>query len=280
MKSTSTFLKNNITSLAIGRFDGIHLGHKYLFSKLDENGGVLVIDTLKANLTPIKFLHNYLSLPYLVYELAAIKNLSAQEFVTLITNDFPNLRSIVVGSDFRFGLDRHAGADDLSKLFKNVIIVNEFSIDNVAVHSRYIRNIILNGNVESVSKFLGRNYSIYGTVISGQGIGSKYLYSTINMLCNDFILPSEGVYITKIHIGSRSHNSITFLGHRVSTDGSYSIETYILEGHIKLEPEVCVEFMSKIRDNMYFDDLEQLKIKISEDIQVANKYFEFFRNNT
>jgi riboflavin kinase/FMN adenylyltransferase len=274
-KNISTFSKNDITNLAIGRFDGLHLGHQALFQKLDKNGAVLVIDTGKANLTPAKYLPTLLDLPFFVYQLDDIKDLSCEEFVQLLLSDFPNSKKIIVGDDFRFGKNRSGGVDDLVRLFVNVDIVNELFIDSIGVHSRFIRNLLLNGNVEKAKNFLGRNYRICGNVIHGQGLGSKELYSTLNIECKDFFIPNEGVYITRTILNSKQYKSVSFIGHRVCTDGNYAIETHILEEKFDENClSLCLDFCTRLRGNMYFDNLSELKEQINFDINNAKKYFD------
>lgn len=273
-KSTSIFSKNEITSLAIGRFDGLHLGHQALFDKLDSNGAFLIVDTCRSNLTPIKYLSNIANLPYFVMQLESIKNLSCEKFVSLLKDDFKNLKKIIVGEDFRFGKDRSGGTEELIRLFENTEVLMEVKIDSIGVHSRYIRNLLLNGNVVDASRFLGRYYRICGDVIKGQGIGSKNLYSTINMDCKDFFLPQEGVYVTKAIIGVDEYRSVSFIGHRVCTDGNYAIETHILDDIFKQEESLCIDFCTRLRGNMFFENLADLKRQIESDISEAKTFFD------
>ncbi len=272
-KSTSIYLKSNIKSLAIGRFDGVHLGHQKLFDELCPFGGVLIIDTGKSNLTPPKYLNNFLDIPFFIYELDDVRNLTPDDFIKLLKSDFPNLQTIVVGEDFRFGSNRSAGVAELKMMFPNVIVVEEFKINSIGVHSRFIRTLLLNGNVEQAKLFFGRNYRLCGEVITGQGIGSKELYATVNIVCHDFILPAEGVYVTRLLANGVLYNSVSFLGHRVSTDGNYAIETHILEDNFLLNSKVCIEFHKKLRDNIFFEDISELKNQISKDISDCTSYF-------
>jgi riboflavin kinase / FMN adenylyltransferase len=272
----STTCKDNITSLAIGRFDGLHLGHFELFKMLTPEGGVLVIDTEKANLTPPHYLNYFLNLPFFIYKLAEIKNFSALEFVNLLKSDFPFLKKIVVGYDFRFGHDRSSGTSELFSLLEGyeVVILDEFKIDNIGVHSRLIRNLLLQGSVDKASALLGRNYMIFGKQIVGQGIGSKVLYPTVNTECKDFFLPAEGVYATRLLSKGKLYKSVTFLGHRLTTDGNYAIETNILEDDFDICDDIGIEFVAQLRNNIYFEKIEELKKQISLDIYNAKVILE------
>ncbi|HRF56859.1 MAG TPA: bifunctional riboflavin kinase/FAD synthetase [Campylobacterales bacterium] len=262
-----------IDSLAIGRFDGLHLGHQELFKKLGENGGILLIETKKSNLTPPESLGRYTKLPVFIYELETIRSLSAEEFVAKIEADFVELKKIVIGEDFRFAVNRSAGAMQLRKLFcGETVIMPELKINNIGVHSRYIRSLLLSGKIREANLYLGREYEICGRIVKGQGIGAQKLVATINLSVNAYILPKEGVYATKTECDNIAYRSVTFVGHRVSTDGSFAVETHILDSFEGcLDDIVFVSFVEKIRDNRYFEGIEELKRAIYSDIESAKK---------
>ena len=267
MRSCS-ILKNNITSIAIGGFDGMHIAHQELFKCLDENGAIIVIETGYANLTPKENRANHTIYPLYYYPLEDIKHLNAKEFLTLLMQEYPNLRKIVIGFDFKFGTNASYGISDLKLLFSGkVIVVDEFSKDSIAVHSRIIREYISNGNIKKANLFLNRSYSIIGKHIKGQGIGAKQFVPTINIDCKNFLIPQAGIYASYTTIDNKKYKSVTFLGHRLSTDGKYAIETHILNQEINNKSSnIKIEFIEKIRDNIKFDDFEDLKKEILNDI--------------
>ncbi len=260
-----------IDSLAIGRFDGLHLGHAELFKKLGTNGAILLVDTKKANLAPPEFLDRYMTLPVHRYELERIKELDAKGFIEKIKEDFQKAKKIVVGEDFRFAANRSAGTDELKKLFDGeTVVVPELKIDGIGVHSRLIRALIIEGKVKEAAKYLGRNYEVFGSVVKGQGIGAQKLVPTINLLVRQHILPKEGVYATRTEIEGKLYPSVTFVGHRVSTDGNFAVETHILKDFCTVDAEsVFVGFVAKIRDNRYYETIEELKNAINSDISAA-----------
>ncbi|RXJ83427.1 bifunctional riboflavin kinase/FAD synthetase [Arcobacter sp. CECT 8985] len=275
-KNCSTLVnKKNIQSVAIGGFDGMHIAHQKLFEKLDENGAIVTIESGFSNLTPKAYRQEYTNLPVYYYVLDNIKHLDGKEFIKLIKEEFPNLKRIIVGFDFCFGKNRKYCVNDLKELFDNeVIVVDEIKNDDIAVHSRYIREFIKNGNIKKANKFLGKNYKIVGSQEKGQGLGKTNFVPTINLQIEDFLLPNEGVYITKTKIKNDIFNSITFLGHRLTTDGSYAVETHILNEDIKTTyNKVEIEFLDKLRDNKKFDNFHDLKEQIQEDIKEAKKFF-------
>lgn len=267
--------KNSITSIAIGGFDGMHLAHQTLFSNLTENGAIIVIETGYANITPKKTREEYTTFPVFYYELNEIKHLEGKEFIELLKKEFPKLKKIVVGFDFCFGKDRTYCVNELKSMFDGKVkIINEISVNNIAIHSRIIREYIKNGDFKIVQNLLGRKYKIKGIQVRGQGLGKTEFVPTINLEVKDFILPNEGVFITKTVVDNFSYPSITFIGHRVTTDGSFAIETHILNGDIKVHDEhITIKFYDKLRENQKFDSFEKLKIQIFDDIKNCKKFF-------
>ena len=276
MKKSSSILvnKNTITSIAIGGFDGMHSAHQELFKKLDKNGAIVSIESGYANLTPRRYRQEYSIYPIYYYVLENIKHLEGDEFIKLLKEEFPNLQKIVVGFDFCFGKNRRYCTKKLKELFKGEVeIIDEIKIDNIPVHSRIIREYLKDGDIETATKLLGKEYKIYGHQIRGQGLGSKNFVPTINLKVDEFLLPKEGVYITKTILNEQEYNSITFLGHRVTTDGSYAVETHILDKDIiNKEYIVQVKFLKKLRDNKKFEKFEELKKQILDDIESARKF--------
>ena len=277
MKKSSSILvnKNTITSIAIGGFDGMHSAHQELFKNLDENGAILSIESGYANLTPKRYRQEYSIYPIYYYVLENIRHLEGDEFIKLIKEEFPNLKKIVVGFDFCFGKNRKYCIEKLKDLFNGeVLVIDEIKIDEIPVHSRIIRQYLKDGNIKMANKLLGKEYKIYGHQIKGQGLGTKSFVPTINLKVDEFLLPQEGVYITKTILDNKEYKSITFLGHRVTTDGSYAVETHILDENITNDNYTTqVKFYEKIRDNKKFDSFEDLKKQIFDDIELAKNYF-------
>ncbi|MBP6163586.1 MAG: bifunctional riboflavin kinase/FAD synthetase [Aliarcobacter sp.] len=277
MKKSSSILvnKNTITSIAIGGFDGMHSAHQELFKNLDEHGAIVSIESGYANLTPKSFRQEYSIYPIYYYILENIKHLEGDEFIKLIKEEFPNLKKIVVGFDFCFGKNRRYCTQKLKELFNgDVLVIDEIKIDDIPVHTRIIREYLKDGDIKTANKLLGKEYKIYGQQITGQGLGAKNFVPTINLRVDEFLLPKEGVYVTKTILDNIEYNSITFLGHRVTTDGSYAVETHIIDKDIK-NNNYCtqIKFYEKIRDNKKFDSFEELKNQIFDDIKLARNFF-------
>lgn len=268
-------MRSDINSIAIGGFDGMHIAHQKLFENLTEHGALVVIETGYANLTPKKEREKYTKFPIFYFELSDIRHLSGKEFLHNLKTKFPNLKKIVVGYDFGFGANKAHNANDLKNIFDGeVTIVSEIKLENISVHSKIIRDLLKQGNIVLANKLLNKPYRIFGTKILGQGLGKKEFVPTINLDINGFLLPHEGIYATKTKVNSIWYNSVSFLGHRVSTDGSYAIETHIIDQEVLLKNnEVELSFFEKIRDNQKFENYEALKNQILEDIRTTKNYF-------
>lgn len=273
----------NSTAIAIGGFDGMHIGHQHLFNALGENGTIVVIETGYANLTPKKDREHFSNYPILYLELDDIRNLSGEEFIGFLKKKFPKLAKIVVGYDFHFGKNRKYSFDDLRTLFLkenpdgDVQVIDEVSLHGDSVHSHKIRAKLQIGDVKGANAFLGHNYTIRGNIVKGQGIGKKELVATINLDTKGYLIPKEGVYATSTRIDDEEHYhpSVSFVGHRVTTDGSFAIESHILDGEVLCTTSARISFVSFIRDNKKFDSIDELKKAIKKDIAIASKELKF-----
>lgn len=264
----------NSTAIAIGGFDGMHIGHQRLFSQLGESGCIVVIETGYANLTPKKERENFSSYPIFYLDLENIRHLDGKEFIEFLKEKFPLLQKIVVGYDFHFGKDRKYSFDDLKSLFDgDVEVVEEVTLHGDSIHSHKIRQKLIIGDIKGANAFLGHNYTIRGEQESGQGLGKKELVATINIQAKGYLTPKEGVYasLTRIDDEDHYHPSVCFVGHRETTDGSFAIESHILDGEVSCSKSASISFISFIRENKKFNSLDELKSAIHKDIIIAQK---------
>ncbi|WP_243830596.1 bifunctional riboflavin kinase/FAD synthetase [Campylobacter novaezeelandiae] len=275
MSISTTIVKDKVKSLAIGSFDGIHLGHKKLIDYLDDQGILLIIDKFKGKKLCTNQDKFFLTKKEIVeLDFKDIKTLDGKEFLQFLKKEFRNLKLIIVGYDFSFGKNRAYKANDIEMLSGiKTIIVDEFSINGVGVHTSLIKEYLKQGDIKKANSFLGRNYSIKGKLIKGQGLGSKELFATLNLECKDYFLSKDGVYATFIKFKNQSYKSVSFIGIR-SSDNNFSIESHILEefdNELKLHEMLELEFVDYIRENQKFEDLNKLKNQISKDIQKAKE---------
>jgi riboflavin kinase/FMN adenylyltransferase len=263
-------LNNKIKSIAIGSFDGLHKAHQTLIEEVE---AIVIIERNSGYLTPGYKRSFYTDKICCFYHFEKVRSLSPEAFVSKLKNDFPSLEKIVVGYDFHFGKGKAGNAEMLPSLCdKEVFVVDEVSIEGIPVHSRTIKAYLQEGKVEMANKLLGRKYTIDGEVITGQGLGKKELVPTLNLHVDHYQLPLEGVYATRTKIGEEWLNSVSFLGHRITTDGSYAVETYVLDKDIgEVSGKIVLEFVAFMRGNQKFDGLDSLKKQIQDDIDMAKK---------
>jgi riboflavin kinase/FMN adenylyltransferase len=266
----SLVTKNSIHSIAIGSFDGLHLGHQALISQADM---IVAIERNSGYLTPGFKRSLYTDKPITIYHFEKIRSLTPEAFVTKLQNDFPQLQKIIIGYDFHFGRDKAGDGTYLQQIFDGeVIIVGQVTLDGIPVHSRTIKHLLREGDICLANRLLGQPYRIDGAIIRGQGLGAKALVPTLNLNIDHYQLPLEGVYATHTLVNGLWMKSISFLGHRVTTDGSFAVETHILDQEISTPPtDVWIEFEGFIRENKKFNSLDALKIQIDEDIQWAKE---------
>ena len=222
--------RDNVRAVAIGNFDGMHLGHQKLFERLGEHGAIIVILAGGGTkLTPFASRQAFTDKKIFYCDLRAIKSLSGDEFIALLRQNFINLKKIVVGEDFRFGRDRAWGAEFLRREFRGqTCVLGEFCLSGGGVHSSRIKELLSRGRCEEAAELLGRNYEICGRVVRGQGRGAREFVATLNLDASGYFMPKSGVYATLARAGSKEFASVSFLGHRLSTDGAFAIETHIL----------------------------------------------------
>ncbi len=260
--------KNSIKSIAIGSFDGVHLGHQALIEHAE---AVVIIERNLSVITPGYRRVEYIGKPSFFYHLEKVKSLSAKAFIRTLSQDFPALETIVVGYDFGFGHQKEGDTTLLKKLFQGEVrVINEVKYQGVSIHSRSIKEYIHNGEINFTNKLLNHNYTIIGKIVPGQGLGKKELVPTLNLKVENYLLPKEGVYATQSNIQGQWLPSVSFIGHRVSTDGSFAVETHILDQDIgTINGTLRLAFISALRENQKFENLEKLKEQIQRDIQSA-----------
>jgi len=259
----------SIDTIAIGNFDGLHLGHQQLLGRLGPKGAVAVIEHGRACLSPGYFRSRYCPYPMVFYDLHKIKHLTPDDFIHRLQNDFPSLQRVVIGYDFVFG-HKQSGDKALLERYFEVVQIPQYRYEGIAVHSKKIKQL-LQSDLKMANTLLGRDYVIEGRHVKGQGIGAKELVATLNLQTN-FCLPKEGVYLTRTNVDDKWHDSISFVGHRKSTDRRFAVESHLLD--TKVVPKqsyIEMAFVSFMRQNRRFETLGALKAQIDNDIELARK---------
>lgn len=271
----TTTPKNEIKALAIGCFDGIHLGHLKLIENLGDFGALLIIDKFKGKKLCTNEEKALLTKKEVIeLDFENIKALDGKEFLKLLKKEFKNLEHIIVGFDFSFGKNRAYKAKDIEAISGiKTTIIDEFSIDGIGVHTSLIKDFLMQGDIIKANRFLGRTYSIKGKLIKGQGLGSKELFATLNLKCEEYFLPKNGVYASFVKVKNKTYKSVSFIGVR-SSDENFAIESHIIEDfneNLSENELLKLEFVEFIRENQKFNNLVELKEQITKDIQKAKE---------
>jgi len=291
------------STLAIGNFDGIHLGHQAILrasvDRAREIGAVATILTfdptpqkvLRPESAPLRIstteqrlscfaklgMDAAVVLPF-THDLA---RLSPQEFVDQILVRDLQVREVFVGENFRFG-HKQAGNARLLLLLGaergfDVVILPPVIYKREIVSSTIIRREIACGNVARAGHLLGRPFVLTGGVVSGTGTGRRFLFPTLNLAPEQELLPARGVYVTRTLLEgeSRTRRSVTNIGVRPTFNGStLSVETHVLEPLAEVAPgRIEVHFWKRLREEKKFSGPEELRAQIAQDIATANKFF-------
>lgn len=280
--------------VALGSFDGLHLGHMKLINKAielaKENNGKSMVYTFKNhplsvinkklvpkllmdNSTKIEVLKNMgIDILKFVHFNKDFMEISPEDFILNIVKGY-NIKGIVVGFNFRFGHKNSGDVKLLKKLSKKydfeLFIVEPVEYENEIVSSSRIRKIILDyGNVKEAKEMLPYPYFLEGSVIKGRQIGRKMGFPTINLDYNkDFVIPKEGVYFTAVLYNEKLYKGITNIGYNPTVKGEkLNVETHILNFNEDIYGEkIRVYFLNRLRDEKKFKSLDELSLIIKKD---------------
>jgi riboflavin kinase/FMN adenylyltransferase len=285
--------------VAIGNFDGIHLGHQKIlrilvreakkyglisllltFSPHPEKvlgiSSVKMLQTLDQRLGEIEKydLHYVVVLPFD----QKFAHTPAEEFIRTIVIQKLKAKKVIVGENFRFGQNREG---DISKL-RALAVEYDFKVQSLppvvkqghVVSSSLIRELLEQGKPEKANILIGRPYEIEGTVIKGKSRGKHLGFPTANVSPLNEIIPS-GVFISKVGVRSKLLPAVTHVGSKPTfNDRDTHIESYIMDFKNNLYGErIRILFLRKIRDEKKFDSPKALSLQIKKDLESAKRYF-------
>ena len=286
-------------SLAIGVFDGVHLGHQAVIGAATEHaaqhGGTAAVLTFDPH--PLHVLRPDLA-PRLLcstkHQLAILDRLgvshmvmcrfdkafastSAEDFIARLAASCRPLGFISVGYSWRFGAkgagDIHLVMNAGERLGFGVYGVPPVCVDGAVVSSTAIRETVRLGKFGKAQLLLGREYTVLGSVVHGKQLGRQIGVPTANLDVEAEQLPPAGVYAVRALVQGRWQNGVANLGHRPTVspeDSELSLEVHLLDFDADLygrDIEVC--FVQRLRDEQRFSDLDALKAQIAEDVSAA-----------
>ena len=294
----SDFDSNIKTIVTVGTFDGVHLGHKSIFDKLnklaDENSLEIFLLTFSPHPRHVLFPQNQnLKLINTDEEkIEKIKQLGVQhliiheftkEFSRTTSTDFVknvlvnklNIEHLVVGHDHQFGKNREGSFEELVDLAEvynfDIHRVEAFERENVKISSTKIRNAISLGNITHANNLLGSKFFLIGQVEKGDQLGSKIGYPTANLKINKYkILPNPGVYYVSI-----IYKDVNYFGMLNIAHDSYKTEVHIFNFDSNIyNQKIKVIFFDRLRDEIKFENHSLLKKQLQIDEFTCKKYFD------
>ena len=283
-------------SATIGNFDGVHLGHQDLIKNVKEAAkkNNLKTKVLTFNPYPFEFFQwnkkRILSeldkkIIFDELEIDVVQSIEFNEkfrsqtanefFINYLVNE--NVRHLIVGKDFKFGKDRLGNLDLLSKLCAEseiqLNVIDDFKTEGTKISSTLIREYLSNAKFKEASGCLGRPYVISGEVIKGKSLGKRISTPTANIKIDNVDFCFSGVYLGKTSIENENYFCIVNFGPKPTFDDyRQSLEAHILEFDKNIyDQALSIEFLCKIRDQVKFNSVEELKIQINEDKNKARE---------
>ena len=289
--------------IALGFFDGVHIGHSALMERVvvvSESSG-LISSVITFDAHPMSLVSGkavpLINSPYdragLINRIFGIDDviflhfdnntlrMNWSDFVDYLVTDF-GARHLVAGHDFRFGYKGEGTVDRLRAkclaLGIGCDIIPEVRYKGVTSSSTHIRRLISEGNIDEAIEFLGHPHVLTDTVRVGYKLGRTLGTPTINMCFQDGVLiPAHGVYATKVYLEDGSeHIGVTNIGVRptVSNGQAVTAETHILNFQANLyNKTVRIEFYNRIRAEIKFANIDELKAQIHLDCKTVEEYF-------
>jgi riboflavin kinase/FMN adenylyltransferase len=282
-------------AVTIGVFDGVHLGHQSLLSRLKEIAGrrglssvVLTFRNHPASVLRAGFEPRYLTVPDervrlleetgvdLVAQVsfdAKLSRLSARDFAGFL-QDVVGMRALVAGPDFAMGRNREGSIDVLREIgaemgFDVEVVEPLVGPQGEAVRSTAVRSAVSSGDMEGAAAMLGRHYSIKGTVVHGDGRGGPLGFPTANLrMPTESLAPRDGIYACWVEIDGSRHMAAASIGERPTFPGAgRSIEAFVMDFDGDLYGrELRLELVRRLRDEEKFDSVEQLRLQVDRDV--------------
>ena len=289
--------------ITIGNFDGVHIGHQALFheviEKADAINGTSVAMTFNPH--PVRVLKQNGHPPLItVHELKIeliektgidvlicvpftldFASISATDFVRDLLVKRIGMKAIVVGKDYTFGKNREGNLEFLKRCAKEygfeVIVANWIPISNNThgrISSTKIRELVTDGKIAEAQQQLGRYYQVRGTVMAGRNRGGRLLgFPTANIKLHDELCPKTGVYAVTVEFMESKYMGVANIGYSPTfEDKIFTVEVHILDFNENIyDRNIRVNFISRIRYELKFADINELSQQIKKDIDKARR---------
>lgn len=293
VKIEGQFPKFTRCAVTLGKFDGIHRGHRKLIQTIldrkSEYGELAVVMAFVSDRQTIltseerRILLEKMGVDVLL-ECPLndqMKHMKADVFIRQILKGDLQASCVVVGEDFRFGHERKGTPQLLEKAGEkyeyDTIVVPKEMEGSRKISSTYIREELKKGNMEKVRELLGNPFFAVGTVTHGRGMGHRDFFPTANIIPpKQKLLPPNGVYVTVSHFDGTDYPGITNIGYKPTVGEAFlGIETNLFDCDLDLYGQNCtVDFYKFIRPEQKFASFEALKAQIRKDIEAGKAYFQ------
>lgn len=296
--------ENYPTVVTIGTFDGVHVGHRKIIDKLVANANANKLNSTILTFFPhprmvlqqaneLKLL-NTLDEKIAILESSGLDQLiihpftkefsrmSAEQYVKEILVDHINAKKVIIGYDHRFGRNRTANIEDLTKFGKKygfeVEQISAEEVDEVSVSSTKIRKALETGDIATANSYLGYSYMFSGVVSRGRGIGKNLGFATANIHIEEKykLIPKDGIYVVRTQYDGKLLYGMMSIGFNPTVQGSNrTIEVHLFDFDSDLYGETLrVEILQRLRDEEKFDSIEDLKLQIERDQTASLAYIE------
>ncbi len=289
--------------VSVGNFDGVHRAHLHVLREIVQRSRKSAAKSVAVTFEPhpMRILRPESGLKLLTPAAERIRLLertgidavlllpftremslmTPREFVQQVLCERLKAIEVHEGYNFRFG---HKAAGNVEALIQlghelgfEVAVYPEMRVREESVSSTRIRELVQIGQVSRARCLLGRPFSVRSTLAKGRGYGAKFTVPTINLGDYEELVPRDGVYITQTRVADECFDSITNVGRRPTFGAeSFAIESHLLNFHpleVTADTNVEIWFLSRVRDEIKFDAVEDLKKQIGKDIRRATRYF-------
>jgi riboflavin kinase/FMN adenylyltransferase len=295
--------KNTKTAVALGNFDGLHIGHMSLLKKIKEREESEGLASCVWTFTEhtLNILKSDFHVPYITekdekieilqqenidclvfQDFNLVRYLAPEEFIEKILINDLNAQTVVCGYNFRFGRNGAGDADFLKARLERenikTVIIPPVICEGQAVSSSFVRTLIQIGDMPRARKFLGRPFSIKFPVVYGKQLGRNIGVPTMNQIFpTGHVIPACGIYACTCEVGNRMYKAVTNIGVRPTIkDGDFlNSETHLIDFDGDLYGRnIKVNFHFKFRDEIKFSNLDELQEQIKKDIEFARSRIE------
>lgn len=300
---SKTTLPANVAT--IGFFDGVHRGHQYLISQLQQIGRQENLPTTVITfcehprrvmqqeyqpqlLSSLDEKCEQLARQQLDYAVTlsftpALSQYTAYDFMRRILRDILHVKVLLIGHDHRFGHNREEGFADYvrygQELGMRVVQTQACLLDEQCISSSLIRRLVMEGQMQQAAHYLGYPYHLAGTVVQGHRVGHRLGFPTANVQVSEpfKLIPARGVYAVWVDLDGCRYKGMLNIGNRPTLNNGTdcSIEVYIFDFDQQVyDHQIAVEFVARLRNECTFNSIEALKAQLQQDAHRVGLLFE------